>query len=243
MDDLTVKLKKIEQLITNEIKNDDDLYTEKGRAERVNRIIYNKLFEPYITDINKPENKEHGDNEYVMSRLNAHIKSLDKTRIKSPIEYFNEVNNSPINLLMGSRGYMPPEYYVGADTKTQFINEDNDERPLAINKVLQCNLENENLNLSDLISKVYLKYMYSQDQLHNCRHLIKQKINLGETMNASSATHLKQIDTELYRLYISKRELYNPMTKMALGIKKRKSRKDRKSRKINRRKSKYVKKY
>lgn len=59
-------------------------------------------------------------------------------------------------------------------------------------------------------------------------------------MGALSAKHLKQIDNDLYRLYIAKRVSYNPM---ALGVKKRKSRKVRKSMKINRRKSKYVKKY
>jgi len=59
-------------------------------------------------------------------------------------------------------------------------------------------------------------------------------------MDTSSAKHLKQIDNDLYRLYIATRTSYNPM---ALGVKKRKSRKVRKSRKINRRKSKYVKKY
>ena len=82
--------------------------------------------------------------------------------------------------------------------------------------------------------------MYDPEELHSCRHLIKHKINSGETIDARNARFLRQIDVELYNLYITKRIMYNPL---AFGVKKRKSRKMfRKSRKMNR-KSKYVKKY
>lgn len=227
------KLNNIEQLITNEINNDEELYTKKGRPERVNREIYNKLFIPI---------RGRGDESFNIANLNSYTKKLDNTRIKTKEEYLKEVNDAPINLLMGTTGYMPPEMYLGVDDKQRHIDKNSFDHPIARNRTLHSNSEHSecelsHLNLNELISKMYLKYMYNQEQLHSCRHLIKQRIIQNEKINASSAKHLKQIDNDLYLLYIAKRKSYNPM---ALGLKKRKSMKINSS-KIKKNKSKKIK--
>ena len=190
-----------------------------GRAIRINGKIYNQIFIPSADSM---------DYSFIIASLRAYIATLDKTRIKSSKEYFDEVNNAPVNLYIGSRGYMPPEMYLSVDNRNQLIIDELVERPVARNRTLHSNsdpseCELSHLNLNDLISEMYLKYMYNPEQLHSCRHLIKRKINSGETMDTLSAKHLKQIDNDLYRLYIAKRVSYNPMT--ALGVKKSKSRK------------------
>jgi hypothetical protein len=174
--------------------------------------------------------------------LEAYISSLDRKRIKTSEEYLKEINDAPINLLVGTPGYMPPEFYVSVSERTRINNEK--EPAVASTRTLHsrsdppaCNLGN--INLDELISETYLKYMYNPDQLHSCRHLIRHKINSGETIDKSTVKHLKQIDNHLYKLYISKRKSYNPM---ALGVKQKSRKMNRKTRKMNR-KTKYVKKY
>jgi hypothetical protein len=232
-----MNLERIQQIIKHILKEDDDLYSRPEPA-RINRLIYERIFIPI---------RGGGDELLNIATLTSYIKTLDKTRIKTAEEYLQEVNDAPVNLLIGTRGYMPPEMYVSLAKQRQLDDmETRVDRLVARNRTLHSNSEPSecelsHLNLNDLISNVYLKYMYNPEQLHSCRHLIRHKINSGERIDTPSLKHLRQIDNDLYQLYIAKRVLYNPMT--ALGVKKRKSRKVQKSRKINRRKSKYVKKY
>jgi hypothetical protein len=223
-----------------------DLYGNKpdpaARPARINRLIYAQIF---------PIKKEYTPLNKTM--LKAYISGLDKTTIKSAGEYLKEVNDAPVNALLGTPMYMPPEMNFSVDELARQRNLEHTDEPIVatIHPLVPssspgvCDLENENLTLNDLISIVYLKYMYNSVQLQNCRDLIESKIMLGEQIdNITTIEHLKQIDHKLYEIYVD-------MNTKGGRFKKRKSRKmvrksklNRKSKsKLNRKKSKYVKKH
>ena len=217
---------KIQKIIDKIQREDRELYDNPAPA-RINRLIYAQIF---------PINKEYSP--LIKAMLKTYISGLDKTRIKRAGEYLKEVDGAPVNVLLGTPMYMPPEMHYNKSELTRQRDLDHTVEPLvATNHPLVCKLEDENLSLNDLISRVYLKYMYNSAQLHNCRHLIKCKIMLGEQIDETTMEHLNQIDEELYELYM--------ITNYGGRLKKRKSRKMvRKTKsKLNRKKSKYVKKY
>ena len=146
-----MNLERIQQIINQVLKEDDELYARPEPA-RINRLIYERIFIPI---------RDGGDELFNIANLTLYIKSLDKTRIKSAEEYLKEVNDAPVNLLIGTRGYMPPEMYVSLDKQRQLDDmETRVDRLVARNRTLHLNSEPSecelgHLNLNDLISNVY----------------------------------------------------------------------------------------
>jgi hypothetical protein len=226
--------------IRNEIfEKEMKKYGKNISPDKVNEEIYARLFR-----LGNFRKESEIDDQFISTSLQAYVSTLDKTRIKTSEEYLKEVNDARTNLLVGSKGYMPPELYISLSKRRQLSMEKEKEPTVALKRILRpesdppaCVLEHNDLN--ELISKTYLKYMYNPEQLHSCRHLIEHKIISGETIDLPTAKHLRQIDNDLYQLYMDTSMMNNPH---AFGVKRKSRKMFRKSRKINR-KSKYVKKY
>ena len=144
----------------------------------------------------------------------------------------------PIHLIQGTPGYMPPEYYVGVDNINSLalkMGSQKEPSPIIIDELVStpsnvgCNLKNKNLTLNELVAIVYPKYMYNEEQLINCRHLIKSRIEAGDILDTSYAEHLKQIDMYLYKFYVQTRK--NNATKSRKGGYHKKKKNNKKIRK------------
>jgi hypothetical protein len=208
-------MENITQIINKALEEEDDAYSKRNPT-RVNRYIYKNIYKNVL-------NKFTDDTDISVKRVLLHnyVLNLDKTRIKTPEEYYNELTNSPIYIPKGSIGYVAPEFFTTKskiDAKTQRKNElyrtyQTDEHiiapinPLYVDTQDECNFD-INTPLHKLISLTYLKHMYNRPLLDSCRSLIKFKIIYeNEILNDKDRLFLSKIDNYLYRIYLEKHNL------------------------------------
>jgi hypothetical protein len=180
--------------------------------ELINNEIYSTIFQDVILD--------HGNAKYQSNiDISNYISNLDKTRIKSPEEYYDDFMNAPIYLKNGTFRYFAPELFVSKKTfeekQNRKINPLQTEEhivapinPLYVDTQDECNF-NINTPLNELISLTYLKHMYNRPLLDSCRSLIKFKIiHENEILNKEDIFFLSKIDNYLYRIYLEKHNLF-----------------------------------
>jgi hypothetical protein len=221
-----------------EAQMNGDFDYEPINSEKVNKEIYSNLINEYeyknIQELNK-EYKNVKNNkldplygEYLgfLQRLQVrkrllekYVKTLDKSRIKTPEEYYQEIEDAPIYNVMGTFGFAAPETHATlSERESQYNFDENAYDNLLKNKLTttmvntgpqkKCDLEEKNLSLDDLISITYAKYTYNQPKLDNCRDFILQRLSRGEKIqNPETERFLQGIDPALYDTYKNKTEI------------------------------------
>jgi len=199
MDKKSIYINEIEKIVNEELeKNEDD------NPVSVNTEIYNRLFSEHLNK-KQPDFKDqikYHEHSLKQAILRKHISELDKTRIKQPQEYYDDVNKLPVVIDAGSVGYAAPDVYI-----SRYYGKNKDTNimapilPLGSSPEGNCKLKT-NTPLNDLISNTYIKFMYNKLDLDNCRHLIKFKINDRQKAGEDSLRVLRDVDPELYELYV-----------------------------------------
>lgn len=196
---MNANLKNIEKIVQQELeKNVDD------NPVSVNTQIYNRIFANHLNK-KAPDPKDqikYCEHSLKQAILRRHISELDKTRIKQPQEYYDDFNKLPIIIDAGSACYAAPDVYISRYYgKNKDTNTIAPITPLGSSPEGNCKLKT-NTPLNDLISNAYIKFMYNKLDLDNCRHLIKFKINDRQKAGEDSLRVLRDVDPELYELYV-----------------------------------------
>ncbi len=183
-----------------------------------------------------------------------YLSDLDKTRIKTPEEYYTELINAPLYTRNGSVGYFGPERLLSKhemaqmDKKTTKNYEEVAKNPLNTTEHIiapikplymapegECNFDVDT-PINDLVSVTYLKHMYNRPLLNSCRYLIKTKIIHGEVLTEENIRFLSRIDKYLYKIYLKRNNLAAKIIKRkktnAKRNKKTKARRNKKTKKI-----------
>ena len=217
-------------------------YSATFNINNVNKEIYDKLTEEYKTkNIKHPKiyddavkDSSHPlHNEYLTflkelplhtnlrkQLLESYVKTLDKSRIKTPEEYYQEIKDAPIYIVSGTNSYTAPEGHASLTDRQAKLNFDHYEYDKLLKDKLtttvskrtgppqKCSLEEKNLSLDELISTSYAKYTYNQPELDNCRHFIVQRLSSGEQFqDPETESFLRTIDPALYDTYKNKTEI------------------------------------
>ena len=230
----------IDRIMEAQMNGDFDY--EPINPKRVNKEIYDKLIKEYKTkNIKHPKiyddavkDSSHPlHNEYLTflkelplhinlrkQLLESYVETLDKSRIKTPKEYYQEIEDAPIYIVSGTNSYTAPEGHASLTDRQAKLNFDHYEYDKLLKDNLttmvskrtgrpqKCSLEEENLSLDELISTAYAKYAYNQPELDNCRHFIVQRLSSGEQFqDPETETFLRLIDPALYDTYKNKAEI------------------------------------
>lgn len=221
-----------------EAQMNGDFDYEPINPKKVNKEIYDNLTNEYKTKnikipeeykdaVNDKSHPLHEEYKKFLSQFNLrenilgeYIKTLDKSRIKTPKEYYQEIEDAPIYIVSGTNSYTAPEGHASLTDKQAKLNFDHHEYDELLKDNLtsmvskrtgrpqKCSLEKENLSLDELISTAYAKYTYNQPELDNCRHFIVQRLSSGEQFqDPETETFLRLIDPALYDTYRNKAEI------------------------------------
>lgn len=208
----------------------------------INNEIHRKIYEDVILYRNTYKNVD----------ISNYISNLDKTRIKTPEEYYSEFMNAPFyNIRNGTPLYSAPERFMSKYKMDKMEKNKNKKfeavkinpsdttehiiapiKPLYEDTQDECNYD-INMPLDEMVSLTYLKHMYNRPLLDSCRSLIKFKIIHGEMLSQENILFLSKIDKYLYRIYLERHNLAakNIKTK-ARRNKKTKARRNKKTKKI-----------